>query len=206
QEKGICELCKKIAQQVLTLAQSKDVQQRLTNILHKLCSLVPVPLWAKQCNSYVDGLLPLAFQFLNKMKPDELCKMLYLCKSNSKQDNQPHLASSPQDISLLLSNKIPTQPQAQAHAVCVYLAVELDHFSKNETQLALLEGLSKLCSQLPETLSAQCEEIVKEHAKSGLERIVSLVTPQAVCSALHSYLLLDNSSGEMGQEYFPNGL
>ncbi|XP_052171822.1 uncharacterized protein LOC127787836 [Diospyros lotus] len=76
--KNLCTLCEEFATQAVDYLEENNTQTQIIDILHKACSQLHH--FERHCIALVDYYIPLFFQEVESVKPEDFCQKVNLCK------------------------------------------------------------------------------------------------------------------------------
>ncbi|XP_076318028.1 prosaposin isoform X4 [Tachypleus tridentatus] len=163
-----CLLCKQVMTYLEKELEDKPTEEAIKNALEKVCSILPQSL-SKECDDFVKEYADLIIKLLlQELDPNIVCDALKLCPGQQRNDVQ--IATVTESIQCTLCKQ-----------VMAYLDKELED---KPTEEAIKNALEKVCSILPQSLSKECDDFVKEYADLIITLLVQELDPNTVCDAL----------------------
>uniref|UniRef100_A0A7M5V5S7 Proactivator polypeptide n=1 Tax=Clytia hemisphaerica TaxID=252671 RepID=A0A7M5V5S7_9CNID len=159
-----CEVCEYAMQYLDSMLSDNATEAEIRQGLDQLCGYLPASV-SGECtslvNQYADTIIKLIVQELD---PATICKELQLCAASKKVTNVKD------DLTC---------------TVCQDALEVLDNIIKeNKTEEAIKNGLDKLCSLLPSSLSGECQSLVTLYGDAILNLLINEIDPSAICKEL----------------------
>ncbi|KAG8182465.1 hypothetical protein JTE90_020385 [Oedothorax gibbosus] len=159
-----CDLCEQVVTQVLDMVKDKKTEDEIKNALEQVCSYLPSSLTAK-CKNFVDTYLDELISLITQeLTPQEVCQELGLCPASIKKPKPVN------DLECDLCDQVITQV--------------LDMVKDQKTEEKIKEALDKVCSYLPSSWGAKCQNFVNSYTDILISLLTQEITPQEVCQAL----------------------
>ncbi|GFR60011.1 proactivator polypeptide, partial [Elysia marginata] len=163
QECHICEFVIKVIDDVL---MANETETEIEAFLDNLCNKLPTEV-RETCDNLVKMYGPTLVKYLVQgLNPVQACTKVGLCQ------NQIAPKTEEADVGV-------------ACAVCEMVMQQLDKLIGDQATAAEVEaGLSRVCSLVPESVRAKCNEFVQEYTPFILQVIAAEIKPKEVCSLL----------------------
>ncbi|XP_071952140.1 uncharacterized protein [Antedon mediterranea] len=157
----ICQVCEEVAQALEGLLTENSTETEIVNAVEKVCDILPSK-FKTECNALVTQYGAVLIELLvQSVPPSKLCSDLHLCSSKE----------------MILS-------ASEQCTLCEYVIKTLDSMiSENSTDQEIINALDKVCSYLPKTIAADCEDFVNTYTPQILG-IIRELSPDQVCTAL----------------------
>uniref|UniRef100_H0X5T8 Prosaposin n=1 Tax=Otolemur garnettii TaxID=30611 RepID=H0X5T8_OTOGA len=153
------------------------------------------PGMSDMCKNYITQYSQIAVQMMMHMQdqqPQEICRLVGFCEEVKKIPMQALIPAK------VAENVIPAlelvepvkedlvQVKVNVYCeVCEYVIKEVVKLiDNNKTEEEIIHALDKVCSKLPMSWSAECQEVVDTYGSSILS-ILQDTGPELVCSMLH---------------------
>lgn len=152
-----CLLCKFVVSEAEKLLTSNHTEQEIEKLLDKVCEKLPSK-YGKECHVLVDTYLPTLLQLLiEKESADVICGQFGLCASKKYSG----------DVKCEL---------------CSYVFGELEKLlAENRTEEAIIDGLDKVCSYVPDPIKSYCNELVKDSIPFLIQLLEKEQPPKTIC-------------------------
>nr|XP_055027064.1 prosaposin [Misgurnus anguillicaudatus] len=150
------------------------------------------------CKQYISQYGPLVIQQLMSMQPKDICSRSGFCASESKSVRMELLMpakSIPAKMfpATKLEKPAVTKPAREMMrvrdspqcAVCEFVMKEVESLLQDKTsEEQIVQVLEKVCGILPDTLSAQCKDLIDSYGKAIIELLVQEADPKTICTLL----------------------
>ncbi|XP_060569459.1 uncharacterized protein LOC132727883 isoform X3 [Ruditapes philippinarum] len=170
-----CETCKYIMSYVKTLLKDNKTEAAVQEALDKVCSYLPAQI-SDQCTAFVNEYTDMVVQLIaNDVSPDQVCTAIGLCSSGKKSQWGAFVKI------------LPDKQKAKSDfcGPCKFLVDQLQEFLKeNRTAKEIEEYMRKLCDILPDTVTAQCHDVVDQYIPAILDLIGQNLKPEEICKQL----------------------
>lgn len=157
-----CALCKYILGLVKKQLEKNTTEEEILKALEKVCSMLPEQLNAS-CKEFVDKYVPAAIEMLKDTDPDQVCDLLGVC-------------SSARSMTAAVRN---------SNDLCLVCEMMVQYIEAMLDQKASVEEIEKLmkkvCNFLPDSMKAECDNIVTTYGDMIIHLIATEYTPQQVC-------------------------
>lgn len=186
-DKPTCPLCLFAVEEVLHKISNRT-QEDINDALDDLCLVDVFPNsltteCAKFITSYREMLIDM---IIADFTSEEACIYSQLCKI-------PTVPESAASAGSIRTNEIYDDEESVRHEktgnqciLCEFVMSKLEKILKDKkTEEEIKEGVYKVCSYMPKTISAQCKRFVEEYADLVIELLADNVTPAAMCNALN---------------------
>lgn len=188
-DKPTCPLCL-LAMEELLHKISNRTEEDINDALDDLCirDVFPNSL-TTECAGFVNSYRqPLTDMILAGFTSEEACLYSDVCSLP-----QPLAIPQKKDepIKHISSNEINTDHKdkvadSNSCVLCEFIMTKLEKILKDrKTQEEIKEGVFKVCSYMPHTVTAQCKHFVEEYADLIIELITNEVTPKEICTAIN---------------------
>eukprot|EP00918_Siedleckia_nematoides_P099386 GHVU01217426.1.p1 GENE.GHVU01217426.1~~GHVU01217426.1.p1 ORF type:complete len:609 (-),score=77.43 GHVU01217426.1:599-2425(-) len=177
-----CDLCKLVLTELSSLDRDKTVQKEIedfikTQVCARLGSI------KDECDLTVDEFGPEFFQLLaNELDPDTRCRSLGLCPAGGELLTK----SAQETIRKATDLKKARRTEASTECImCEFIMKEVSGLiSSNATQSEIVLALDKVCSLLPKTIAAECQDFLNMYGKAILDLLSQELSPEVVCTSL----------------------
>ncbi|XP_053383474.1 uncharacterized protein LOC123564714 [Mercenaria mercenaria] len=170
-----CALCEFVMTELKTLLKENSTEAEIKAALEKVCSLLPETI-TDQCDAFVEEYADMVVQLILKnFTPEQVCTEIKLCSSRqqSKWSTLITMLSMKQKVKLELCGP------------CKLIMEELKQFLKqNRTTQEVEEFLKRVCDILPDTVTAQCHQVIDQYIPNILNLIEENVKPEEICQQL----------------------
>lgn len=149
---------------------------------------------ADLCKNYINQYSEIAVQMMMHMQPKEICGLVGFCDQVKEMPMQALVPAktAAEDVvpALELVDPVKERPvQARSDLLCkaCELVVKklVDLIDNNKTEEEIIHGLDKVCSELPASLSQECQEVVDTYGSAILSVLRQEVDPELVCHIFH---------------------
>ncbi|XP_039624798.1 prosaposin isoform X1 [Polypterus senegalus] len=164
------------------------------NRLEKECELLG-PGLSDMCKEYVSQYGPLIFQQLMSMDqtPEQICTQAGFCSPENGVPMETLVAAKmlpalevvkPTKIEKPAPKLVKVRNSPQC-VMCEFVMKEIESLIQKEaSEESLIQAMEKVCSILPSTLTAQCQDFIEAYGKAILEILLQEVDPKSVCTLL----------------------
>ncbi|XP_052768278.1 uncharacterized protein LOC128208756 [Mya arenaria] len=161
-----CVLCEFVLKEIDNLLKGNKSEAAIKSALAKVCSLLPDTI-AQECNNFVNQYAAQIIQLLiQEIDPKQICASIGLCATKE----------------VVVKDVVAAGPIC---VLCEFVMRELDGMLKgNRSVVAIEEALDKVCSLMPDTLSAECTDFVKQYGKLVIQFLVQELDPKEICTKL----------------------
>ncbi|XP_043912546.1 prosaposin isoform X2 [Protopterus annectens] len=144
---------------------------------------------AEMCKQYIKLYSSMVIQMLVDQNPRGLCTKAGFCQSMPLVSLLPakvlKAAEVVQAAELAPAQNLPKTKASPVCEVCKLAIAEVDKLlENNRTKENVINALKKVCSILPSSIAAECEDFVTQYGDAVIELIVQEVAPDSVCSIL----------------------
>ncbi|KAG8093495.1 hypothetical protein GUJ93_ZPchr0012g21407 [Zizania palustris] len=159
----LCSACENIANEAVNFLSEKEIQDKITNILHDACSQT-FPLEQK-CVEIVNSYTALLFNKITEIKPDEFCKQYGLCRNTA-----------------LLS-------VVKSESTCVFCHHIIDEIVSKmkdpDSEIEIIQLLLKECTKI-EGYVQQCKRMVLQYVPFVLVSGEKFLQNNDVCTLIQA--------------------
>jgi len=154
-----CEICEMAMQYLDSMLSNNSTEEEIKQGLDQLCTYLPESVRG-ECTSLVDQYTDTIVKLiLQDLKPDAICKTLTLCASHVKDD-------------------LPCE-------VCRDALEVLENIIKeNRTKEIIKEGLDRLCTVVPSSISQKCDSFVEFYGSLVINMLLNDIAPEKLCKEL----------------------
>jgi len=152
--------------------KDKDDQDMVKNALESICYRLPTSV-ERTCESFVETYTASIINLIVQgFTPDEVCSALDLCASTT-------------EVALVETAPTPVEVEDSTCILCEYVVTTLDGMLTDKTNEAQIKAaLESLCSILPKSIEAQCDNFVETYTDIIIDMLTKDVTPEMICSNL----------------------
>ncbi|KAF7143719.1 hypothetical protein RHSIM_Rhsim05G0229000 [Rhododendron simsii] len=163
QNSQFCTLCEEFATEALEYLEEDKTQTEIIEMLHNTCSQLRS--LEQQCITLVDYYVPLFFDQVGSVEPEDFCQKINLCE-------QAVMTS---------------QPQSEDKCEICHDAVAevLQKLKDPDTQLEIIEILLKACNAM-EGHVKKCKRLVFEYGPLILSNAEQFLEKTDMCNAIHA--------------------
>nr|XP_023657366.1 prosaposin-like [Paramormyrops kingsleyae] len=183
-----CKDCTQILELFADMVSNNDTQEKIKNVLHYLCNLLPAPKAKVYCVQQVDKYLPMAISILVKqINPGMVCKFLGICKNQSEDNGAEILINgTPKiDISVTEGTEAAQALGLPQCAICVFVIEKLECLlPKDKTAAAVEKLLDHVCSILPKPTQLLCNKFISAFSGKLINLLLSSAMPRTICTIL----------------------
>uniref|UniRef100_A0A5F9CCM3 Prosaposin n=1 Tax=Oryctolagus cuniculus TaxID=9986 RepID=A0A5F9CCM3_RABIT len=149
---------------------------------------------ADMCKNYINQYSEIAVQMMMHMQPKEICGLVGFCDQVKEMPMQalvPAKAAAENVVPALeLVEPVKERPvQARSDLLCkaceLVVKKVVDLIDNNKTEEEIIHGLDKVCSELPASISQECQEVVDTYGSAILSVLRQEVDPELVCHIFH---------------------
>jgi len=177
-----CSICKAIMKDLQDLDRNIAVQTEIKNFLKKeVCDRLGN--YKIACEGLVDVYGEALFELLaNELDPESRCRSIGFCAAdNVIRDPAREATPSREPVSTPVKH-LDASPQC---ILCEFIMKELDDLiGQNATEEQIIAALEKVCSFLPSSIRASCDDFVKTYGKAIIEMLVQELDPSVICTTL----------------------
>ncbi|XP_041116849.1 prosaposin-like isoform X1 [Polyodon spathula] len=168
---------------------------RIVEQIKEQCDLLGSGM-ADLCKEYVSQYAPLVIQQLMSMdqKPEDICARAGFCASSVKSVPMQTLVAAKlfpatkviqaTKVSAPAKNLVKVRDSPQC-AVCEYVMKEIESMVEQEkTEESIIHAVKVVCSILPDTLSAQCRDLIESYGQAIIELLIQEADPKTICTVL----------------------
>ncbi|XP_033835794.1 prosaposin [Periophthalmus magnuspinnatus] len=204
----VCDDCIKFITdaQAAIKSNSSYVDSMIAKI-EQQCDLLG-PGLSDMCKQYISQYAPLVVEQLLSMDPKELCCDAGFCSSMKKSVpmlgllpamTKPAAKSIPA-FKMVPATKVEGNKRmirvrdSPTCAICEFVMKQLEAMLEDETtEEEVIQAVEKVCTMLPSSLTAQCQDLIETYGKAIIELLVQQADPKTVCTVL---ALCSGSSGK----------
>ncbi|XP_056147569.1 prosaposin [Lampris incognitus] len=183
--------------------QAKDNSTFVSSLIEQIekqCDLLG-PGISDLCKQYVSQYAPIVVEQLMSMQPKEICAYAGFCTAMKKSSPMLKLqapkikpvAKSVPALKMFPATKVesaPTKTIVRAHSspqcsICEFVMKQLESMLEDQaTEEEVLHAVEKVCTLLPATVSAQCQDLIEAYGQAIIELLVQQADPKTVCTVL----------------------
>ncbi|XP_001603446.1 uncharacterized protein LOC100119722 [Nasonia vitripennis] len=193
--KEACALCEYVLHYLQQAITNPKAEDEVKQVINKVCTKLPKSI-RNDCSQFIDTYGDALVSILaQQIDPSEVCPMIHICPSAQLLESWKEADHKEEMLEVKLEEK-PNCP------LCLFGVTQLYNAIKdNKTEASIEAALEKLCIHLPQSLTDQCETLVKNYSKQIIEMILADLTPQEVCVYLQ--LCDPNKNVEPTISFFP---
>ncbi|XP_028270949.1 surfactant protein Bb [Parambassis ranga] len=197
-----CPECRQIIQLASNMISGSDTKETVYETLHALCQRLPTQ-QASDCESQVKIYLPKILQTPAHLNPDEICVAFGLCASHKHEEQVvqklPHHLGGIDISSSALGAHLNEKEQFNpACTLCLFIIKKLETLlPKNMTEETLKKLMGEVCSLVPQSYKAQCDDFVDKYGVEIVEFLLSSAAPHTICTLLHVCLFKEQPAAEL---------
>ncbi|XP_052262832.1 uncharacterized protein LOC127866386 isoform X2 [Dreissena polymorpha] len=172
----VCVICEFVLKLVDKELQGNKSEAAITAALDKVCSLMPDTI-SVECNQFVSEYAKLIINLLVQelANPDTVCKALKVCTAD--------LLKGLEATVHILKEK--PKVGADFCVPCEFIVKQVQEFIKeNRTTQEVEDFVKSLCDILPDTVTAQCHDVVDQYVPAILDLLSENLDPKQVCEKL----------------------
>ncbi|XP_065912710.1 uncharacterized protein [Dysidea avara] len=171
-----CEICQMIVGFVKPFVDSTKDKDEVKALLEDFCNLSPSNTSA-ECLKYVKEYFNVVWTLLKtEVDTGDICGLIGLCPKSQLPVNQE-----------VASVHKYQEPEAGVLCVlCEYVMKEIEaQLPINATEDEIIHLVDNICSELPSTITAECQDFVNKYGKDIIDALINDVGPNAVCVVIH---------------------
>uniref|UniRef100_A0A8C9ZNT5 Prosaposin n=1 Tax=Sander lucioperca TaxID=283035 RepID=A0A8C9ZNT5_SANLU len=167
-ESSTCAICEFVMKQLETMLEDQKTEEEVIHAVEKVCTYLPSSLSA-QCKdlieTYGEAIIELLLQ---ETDPKTVCTVLALCNDASRA-------------------YVPALDQTRFKAggycqVCKMAVSYIDGIlEKNATEAQIEEAVRKVCSFLPSSFQAECDQMIEQYEPVLIQLLLQMLDPDFVC-------------------------
>ncbi|XVF65921.1 hypothetical protein PTKIN_Ptkin09bG0289800 [Pterospermum kingtungense] len=163
QRDNVCTLCEEFATEAIDYLSQNKTQSEIVEMLHHSCSRIGS--FKQQCITLVDYYVPLFFNELSTIQPEDFCQKVNLCQKVA-----------------FISSQIREDSCGMCHNAVSEALIKL---KDPDTQMDILELLLKGCNSVQNYVK-KCKRIVFEYGPLILTNAEHFLETTDVCTMLHA--------------------
>merc|ERR1719186_884474 len=177
-----CEMCEFAMNEVFSALKGKDDQDMVKNVIKSICYRLPNSI-ERNCEDFVETYTSSIINLIvNGLTPDEICAALDLCSSTT-------------EVRAVQTMPTPVEVEDSTCILCEYVVTTLDSMLEDKTNEAQIKAaLETLCSILPKSIEAQCDNFVETLVSANLKEMLLCIKlflrTRKILTALYANLLL----------------
>uniref|UniRef100_A0A7N5KAX8 Prosaposin n=1 Tax=Ailuropoda melanoleuca TaxID=9646 RepID=A0A7N5KAX8_AILME len=167
---SLCEVCTIMVEEVASLLESNKTEEEMVHGMEKVCLLLPEKA-RDECKDFVEIYgKAIIDMLLEATSPKMVCVMLRCCTNNV----------------LPAEEIVPLQSEVgNICDVCKIIVAYADkELAKNATTAEIEMFLEQVCHYLPESVSDQCVQFVKQYEPTLVQLLADVLDPTFVCNKL----------------------
>ncbi|KAL7990408.1 hypothetical protein Chor_013838 [Crotalus horridus] len=167
---SLCEVCTIMVEEMTSLLESNKTEEEMIHGMEKVCLVLPEKS-REECKDFVEVYgKSILDMLLEATSPKMVCVMLRCCKNNI----------------LPAEEIVPVQSElGNICDVCKMIVAYADkELAKNATTAEIEMFLERVCHYLPESVSDQCVQFVKDYEPTVVALLAEMMDPTFVCNKL----------------------
>ncbi|KAF3330429.1 proactivator polypeptide-like 1 isoform X2 [Carex littledalei] len=176
-----CQLCEQYASEAIDYLSRSETQTEIFSALYHVCSKLDYI--KQQCITMVDYYVPLLFEEVEDISPDDFCDRFKLCKGDSRQ--RLSLVEGDNYKPTKLENMLmKSKKSSQWCKICEKFATDaLSYLEKNQTQTEIIAFLHQDCAKL-DNFEEECVVLVDYYSPLLFSEIKK-ISPENFCENIH---------------------
>ncbi|KAM8851531.1 prosaposin [Synchiropus picturatus] len=151
------------------------------------------------CKQYISQYAPTAVELILVTPPEKICSAAGFCGATNKfaaflelHNAKIHPAAKTiPAMELVPATKVESNvrmvrvQESPSCAICEFVMKQLESMLEDEsTEAQVIEAVEKVCTYLPDSLTAQCKDLVETYGKAIIELLVQQADPKSVCTVI----------------------
>ncbi|KAM9803877.1 prosaposin [Neosynchiropus ocellatus] len=197
--KEVCQDCITFLTTAQTEAKNNDsfVESLIQNIENQCGNLGPG--MSDLCKQYVSQYAASVVQLLLVTPPKTICSYAGFCAETNKfaallklhSANPRPAAKTVPAMELVPATKVESHVrmvrvrESPSCAICEFVMKQLESMLEDEsTEEEVIQAVEKVCTYLPSSLTAQCQDLVETYGKAIIDLLVQQADPKSVCTVI----------------------